>query len=121
MQKSISFKNANISFSDVGNGPTVVLIHGFLENATMWNDITPHLTSKNRVITIDLLGHGHTGCLGYVHSMEIMADAVSLIRLCYVIFEMFGSDAPQNGCSKLLHVPSAVRYAIHFSLHLDFN
>jgi pimeloyl-ACP methyl ester carboxylesterase len=26
--------------------------------------------AENRVITIDLLGHGETECLGYVHSME---------------------------------------------------
>jgi hypothetical protein len=29
MQKSITFKNANISFSDQGKGNAVVLIHGF--------------------------------------------------------------------------------------------
>ncbi|MFT5958840.1 MAG: hypothetical protein ACI8VJ_000590, partial [Polaribacter sp.] len=33
MQKSLTFKNANISFSDTGKGTAVVLIHGFLENA----------------------------------------------------------------------------------------
>ncbi|MFC4267887.1 alpha/beta fold hydrolase [Polaribacter marinivivus] len=96
MQKSISFKNANISFSDVGKGPTVVLIHGFLENATMWNDITPHLTSKNRVITIDLLGHGKSDCLGYLHSMELFAESIDVIlkhlriRKCTLIGHSLG-------------------------------
>jgi pimeloyl-ACP methyl ester carboxylesterase len=31
---------------------------------------------KRKVITIDLLGHGETECLGYVHTMEDNADAV---------------------------------------------
>ena len=32
MQKSVTFKKAGISFSDVGKGTAVVLLHGFLEN-----------------------------------------------------------------------------------------
>ena len=47
-----------------------------LENSTMWNYLVPVLTKKNRVICIDLLGHGQSDSLGYVHSMEDMADAV---------------------------------------------
>ena len=78
MQKSITFKNANISFSDQGKGTAVVLIHGFLENSTMWKNIIPEL-SKNRIITIDLLGHGKTDCLGYVHSMELFAKAINVV------------------------------------------
>ena len=57
MQKSITFKKINISFSDVGKGTAIVLIHGFLENKTMWKNIVPTLSQRNRVISIDLLGH----------------------------------------------------------------
>ena len=52
------------------------MLHGFLENKTMWQDFIPELSLKNRIITIDLLGHGETECLGYVHSMEDNADVV---------------------------------------------
>ena len=79
MQKSITFKNANISFSDVGKGTAVVLLHGFLENSTMWKDVIPSLSKRNRVIAIDLLGHGKTDCLGYVHSMEVFATSVQAV------------------------------------------
>lgn len=54
----------------------MVLLHGFLENKSMWNNLLPELITKYRVITIDLLGHGNTECLGYVHSMEDNADMV---------------------------------------------
>lgn len=57
----------------------VVLLHGFLENQTMWNGFVPDLAKKNRIITIDLLGHGNTECLGYVHSMEDQADMVHAV------------------------------------------
>ncbi|MFY9242271.1 MAG: alpha/beta hydrolase [Polaribacter sp.] len=79
MQKSIIFKNANISFSDIGKGTAVVLIHGFLENSTMWKNIAPELSKRNRIITVDLLGHGKTDCLGYVHSMELFAEAIEAV------------------------------------------
>ena len=45
----------------------------------MWNAFVPNLAKKNRVITIDLLGHGQTECLGYVHAMEDQADLVHAV------------------------------------------
>lgn len=79
MQKSIIFKHVNIFFSDQGKGTAVVLIHGFLENSTMWKDIIIELSKKNRIITIDLLGHGKTDCIGYVHSMELFAETIAAV------------------------------------------
>ena len=74
--KTLIFKNTTISYSDYGKGTAVVLLHGYLENQGMWQEFIPELSKKNRVITIDLLGHGQTECLGYIHSMEDNADAV---------------------------------------------
>jgi pimeloyl-ACP methyl ester carboxylesterase len=54
------------------------LLHGFLENQKMW-DMYIATFAENRVITIDLLGHGETECLGYVHSMEDNAEAVQAV------------------------------------------
>lgn len=68
----------------------MVLLHGFLENQTMWQDLVPELSQKYRVITIDLLGHGESGCVGYLHSMEDNAEAVhsvlSKLRIRKAIF-----------------------------------
>lgn len=77
--KQILYKNTKISYSDTGKGNAIVLLHGFLENQTMWQDLVPELSKKHRVITIDLLGHGETECLGYVHSMEENATAVRAV------------------------------------------
>ena len=73
------YKNTKISYSDTGKGNAVVLLHGFLENQTMWQDLVPELSKKHRIITIDLLGHGETECLGYVHSMEDNAEIVQAV------------------------------------------
>lgn len=75
----LEYKGINIFYKDTGKGQAVVLLHGFLENLTMWNDFLPELSKKNRVVCIDLLGHGKTDCLGYVHTMELMAEAVQAV------------------------------------------
>ena len=77
--KQIQFKNTQISFSDTGKGTVIVLLHGFLENKKMWDFYISEFAKKNRVIAIDLLGHGESECLGYVHSMEDHADAVQAV------------------------------------------
>lgn len=77
--KQILFKNTTISYTDEGKGTAIVLLHGFLENKKMWNHFIPELTQRNRVITIDLLGHGATECLGYVHTMDDHADVVHAV------------------------------------------
>jgi pimeloyl-ACP methyl ester carboxylesterase len=77
--KQIQFKNTSISYSDTGKGTAIVLLHGFLENQSMWDNYIATFSKKNRIITIDLLGHGETECLGYVHTMEDNADAVHAV------------------------------------------
>lgn len=77
--KTIPYKNTKISYTEQGKGTAVILLHGFLENKTMWNAFISELRQKHRIITIDLLGHGETECLGYVHSMEDQADMVHAV------------------------------------------
>ena len=77
--KQTQFKNTQISYSDTGKGNAIVLLHGFLENKGMWSFYIPEFAKKNRVIAIDLLGHGESECLGYVHTMEDHADAVHAV------------------------------------------
>ncbi len=75
----LQHKGIDIFYTDEGKGSSIVLLHGFLENTSMWNAFIPKLTKKNRVICIDLLGHGKTGCTGYIHTMEQMAEAVQAV------------------------------------------
>lgn len=72
----LTYKNINVHYTVHGTGPAVVLLHGFLENISMWKDIIPHLAKKNKVVCIDLLGHGKTENLGYIHTIEEQAEMV---------------------------------------------
>ncbi len=78
-QKSIKFKSINVSFTDEGKGKVVVFLHGFLAAKEVWESFSTTLSKSQRVITIDLLGHGKTDCLSYVHTMEEMAEAVESV------------------------------------------
>ncbi|WP_033959380.1 alpha/beta fold hydrolase [Psychroserpens jangbogonensis] len=75
----LEYKGSQIFYTDEGQGDPIVLLHGFLENSTMWQSLLPYLTASCRVICIDLLGHGQTECLGYIHTMEDMAEAVKTV------------------------------------------
>lgn len=73
---NLRFKDVNLFYTVTGSGPTVVLLHGFLEHMGMWDFILPKLKLRHRVICIDLPGHGQSDCIGYVHTMDEMAEAV---------------------------------------------
>lgn len=75
----LEHKGIQVFYTDQGYGKPIVLLHGFLESSNMWTPLIPDLLKTHRVITIDLLGHGQTGCLGYVHSMELMAETVDAV------------------------------------------
>ena len=76
---SFLYKNLNAHYSDQGTGNCIVLLHGFLEDLSMWDRVVDVLKKTHRVICIDLLGHGKTENLGYIHRMENQADIVKFL------------------------------------------
>lgn len=75
----LEYKDIPVFYNDQGHGKVVVLLHGFLETSVMWENLTADIKASHRVISIDLLGHGQTGCLGYIHTMEMMAEGVMAV------------------------------------------
>ncbi|PWI30669.1 alpha/beta hydrolase [Flavobacteriaceae bacterium LYZ1037] len=75
----LEHKGIQINYNVQGEGDAIVLLHGFLENSSMWDSLIPEIIKKHQTISIDLLGHGKTGCLGYIHSMELMAEAIEAV------------------------------------------
>jgi pimeloyl-ACP methyl ester carboxylesterase len=73
------FKNTNIHYTISGKGNAIVLLHGFLENTTMWNAISKVLSKKYKIICIDLLGHGKSGNHGYIHTMNDQAEMIKAV------------------------------------------
>ena len=79
MIKYANFRNINVCYSDQGKGRTIVLLHGFLESLEIFEEFSAKLSKSFRVISIDLPGHGHTPCVGYIHSMELIAQSVKSV------------------------------------------
>ncbi len=73
------FKGVHFSFSDSGKGPAILFLHGFLEEQSMWTGIINELPASYRKVTLDLPGHGASGNLGYIHTMEEMAEVVKAL------------------------------------------
>jgi pimeloyl-ACP methyl ester carboxylesterase len=76
MKKFIVFRGNKIFYQATGNGPAIVLLHGFLESHAIWKNYVRKLSTSYKVITVDLPGHGFSDILSAPHSMEQMADAV---------------------------------------------
>ncbi|RDK88216.1 alpha/beta fold hydrolase [Marinirhabdus gelatinilytica] len=70
------YNNSSIYYTAQGSGPTIVLLHGFLESSTMWEQIVPTLVSKRKIITIDFPGHGASDAIAEEHTMELFAEVV---------------------------------------------
>ncbi|UJH89983.1 alpha/beta fold hydrolase [Antarcticibacterium sp. 1MA-6-2] len=75
----LEFKNTQIFFTSKGAGKPLVLLHGFLESSSIWEPYIEDLSQVRQVICIDLPGHGHSGTIGSIHSMELMADVVKAV------------------------------------------
>lgn len=69
-----------LNFEKKGNGKeTLVLLHGFMENLSIWSDMEPHLSKDFSLLKIDLPGHGQSEILDEVHTMELMAEEVKKV------------------------------------------
>lgn len=80
MENSIEYKKAKVSYECYGAGEnTLVLLHGFLENSRMWRAVVKRFSNTHKIICVDLLGHGKSECVGYVHTMEEIAASVRTV------------------------------------------
>jgi pimeloyl-ACP methyl ester carboxylesterase len=72
-----------ISYEITGEGDRpIVLIHGLLMNRRMYDMLTPELAGRgNRVITVDLLGHGESDAPEDMHLYSMTAFANQVVAL----------------------------------------
>lgn len=64
-----------LNYEISGNGKeNLVLLHGFMENLTIWNDMQDFFSEKFRLIKIDLPGFGKSEPISEIQTMELMAD-----------------------------------------------
>ncbi|HEY6230316.1 MAG TPA: alpha/beta hydrolase [Pyrinomonadaceae bacterium] len=71
---------ARIHYVNYGKGSeALVLIHGWTMNVDNWRDQIPDFAKRNRVIAIDLPGHGLSDKPQVTYSMDLFARAVDAV------------------------------------------
>jgi haloacetate dehalogenase len=60
--RAVQVKETVIHARMAGNGPPLLLLHGFPETHLMWRDVAPLLASRFSVVCADLRGYGQSGC-----------------------------------------------------------
>ncbi|CAG9621978.1 alpha/beta fold hydrolase [Sutcliffiella rhizosphaerae] len=66
----------SLYYEDRGIGLPIVLLHGFCGSNEYWKYCLEELSEKNRVIAIDLRGHGHSAVAEDEFTVDEMADDV---------------------------------------------
>src|SRR5829696_1350584 len=82
-----------------GDGPAVLLLHGFPQTHYCWHRVAPELTGRNTVVVCDIKGYGESrsapgGPLGEGYSKrEMAAELVELMAgLGFERFAVVGHD-----------------------------
>jgi len=92
----IQVGNTQLNVEDRGSGSVLLLIHGFPLNLEMWRPQIEDLSKHNRVIAVDLRGHGHSPPTPGPYSMDLLADD------CAAVLDTLGADEPVVVCGLSL-------------------
>ena len=77
MEFFVTCNNIPVHISDTKSGHgTLVLLHGYLETLSVWDDFVPLLDEDIRVIRIDLPGHGLSGTHPAVNTVDFSAEVL---------------------------------------------
>ncbi|MDP3274345.1 MAG: alpha/beta fold hydrolase [Deltaproteobacteria bacterium] len=65
-----------LAFDDAGQGPVTLLLHPFPFDRRVWRAVKPELALHRRVLSVDLLGFGHSTSKTPPRTMDAHADAL---------------------------------------------
>jgi pimeloyl-ACP methyl ester carboxylesterase len=67
---------SSLSFKEYGQGKSIVFLHGFPMNQTVWSDFIPLLSNHYRVLTVDLPGFGKSPLPELPFTIDQIADSL---------------------------------------------
>ena len=77
----------NFEIKGTGNNH-LILLHGFMENLFIWEEMEAELLKNFKLVKIDLPGHGKSEVFSEIHTMELMAEKVKEVT-DYLKIEQF--------------------------------
>lgn len=122
MRRAIQFHGKSIFYEIGGNGPALILLHGFLESKAIWDNFTKTLSNDFTVIAIDLPGHGDSDVIAESHSMQLMAEAIKEVLKCENITELVIAGHSMGGYAALqfaVENPEMIRGLVLFHSHAN--
>jgi pimeloyl-ACP methyl ester carboxylesterase len=93
-----------LAYIDMGQhaGPSVVLIHGYTDNARDWVPMLPYVSKRYRLILVDIRGHGQSRkpecCytrLDFAYDIKLLLDALG-VRKADIVGHSLGSIIAQT-------------------------
>jgi len=104
-KKSIALADGEtLAYIDRGDpsGPAVVLIHGYTDSARDWVPMLPYLSKRDRVILVDIRGHGQSSkpecCytrLDFAYDIKLLLDALG-VKKADIVGHSLGSIIAQT-------------------------
>lgn len=81
-----------LNYQKTGSGPTVVFLHGMAGSLRYWTDYRDRLSSTHTVITLDLLGFGHSPKphIEYTADTHVIAILQTLDKIGVTDFTLVG-------------------------------
>lgn len=76
---SLLANGISVAYQEQGQGPTIVLLHGFCGSSAYWEKLAPLLSGEYRVVMPDLRGHGATGAPAGPYTIDQMADDIAAL------------------------------------------
>jgi 3-oxoadipate enol-lactonase len=77
MTAVLALPGARLAYQVTGDGPAIVLVHGFGLDMRMWDSQVPELEKRFRVVRYDCRGFGASGpfdpAVGYTHAGDLIA------------------------------------------------
>ena len=116
MIKELDYKGVTLKVSDEGTGIPVVLLHGYLESLEIWKPFSNELKKHFRVFRIDIPGHGGSGMLEDIHSMDLMAQVVRFVLDAHFIDKCVLIGHSMGGYITLAFVENYPERLLGFSL-----
>jgi 2-hydroxymuconate-semialdehyde hydrolase len=111
-KKRVAVSGGEMAVVDEGDGPAVVLLHGFPTSSHLWRDLAPILAPRFRAIAPDLLGYGDSDKPEDSSALTIRAQSGYVRELLGALgvedFAVVGHDIG-GGVAQLLALEGGVR------------
>ena len=112
--RTLNVGDATINYDVAGKGPTVVFIHGWTHNISVWDDQVPAFKSRYQVVRYDSRGFGRSS--GYAdesaepQDLLLLLEALRVKRAYIVGHSRGGSVALRFASAYPSHVAGLVLY-----------